>query len=624
MRCAGFCGAHTAARFGCLVLLAVAPTAGGAQSDARATFIASVEAAQEARETARREALKEFRRTADALEAAGPRLGADARRRLEQGALADADRARDVAVEGAEIDWMRSIEGAMRDYQPAGEVWAAVKTAVAGLRTELGVYKAILEAADFAIDEAATEVNAVSRTAAGSARDLAALEARAISAEDEFKAADRAYEDAVRQRPQEVEAEGFGAERFAAFAQGLSARVAGDDAAAEAADRAGEDAFHDRLDAIARADAANEAAEAQYDAAVAAARAKRDAASAVFRDAAVAVRRASESTAAVTAERAEASRNRETSLAARRVAFADAVQSLRVYKAAELQALQRALTAAAVSVITELEEVSLAATPGEAVREIIDDSLDAYGAYRRGPLLDLQEALQGRYEDAIENMRAAEASLDAAEARNRATADKASAVLDRIQGDAYLPGVKAADRAFEDVLVEALSKGHESSGFGPEVPKGREMCQIAARRHHRAMQDAKTSRNRAAADALGSSLGGLAAQAAVNIVDFEVCELYNAQTTLLRIRSYKEARSAADAEFKAAVLAVEKTNTTELEDRVRDSHATAEAALHARDTFVGAGEHLVAFDELAKEWVKGLESDLQNRLLALALGGSRR
>lgn len=289
-----------------------------------------------------------------------------------------------------------------------------------------------------------------------------------------------------------------------------------------------------------------------------------------------------------------------------------------------MQALQRALTAAAVSVVTELEEVSLAATPGAAVREVIDDSLDAYSSYRRGPLLDLQEALHGRYEEAIEYMRAAEASLDTAEAGNRAAADKASAVLGRIQGGAYLSGVKAADRAFEDVLVEALSKGRESSGFGPEVPKGREMCRIAARRHHRAMQDAKASRNRAAANALGFSLGSLATQPAVNITDFEICELYNAQTTLLRIRSYKEARSAAEAEFEAAVLAVVKTDTTGPEDRVRDSHATAEAALHARDTFVGAGEHLVAFDEQAKEWVKGLESDLQDRLLALALGGSRR
>jgi len=594
----------------------LAAAVGVAQSNPKAVFIAAVENALEARNAAVREADDEYTRVAGALETAGARLGADARRRLEQGALADARRGLDVAVQDADADWMRRIEGAVRDYEPAGEVWAAVKAAVAALRTELGVFRAVLEAADFAINEAATTVSAVSQTVAGSAHNLAALEATAASAEAEFRAADRAYQDILRRRPQEVEAEGFGVDRFGAFAQGLAARLAGDEAAAEAAERAGEDAFRARLDAIADADAANEAAAAQYDAVVAAARAERDATASVYRDAAAAVRRASQGTASATAERDRAARGQAASLSARRVAFVDAAKSVRVYEAAEMQALQRTLAAAALSAITEVEEAALAGVSREAARRAIYGSLDSYAESRRTALAALENDLQADYESAIEVATAAKAALDAARGHSATVVAKASTAIDRIHSRTYLPKVSAADGEFEDSLVASMTLPEPVLTW-QKYPS--EVRSAAAADHTEAMVVAIASRN----EAVATAFPALGVHRLADSLDsptvsdfFDYTRGATPSQLAHAVKRYRSARSAADAEFKAALLAALKTDTTALNARVRDSRAAAEAALHARDTVLGAGEHLVAFDEEAADLVRALEAGVRRELLA--------
>ncbi len=620
----GACGTSVAVALICLAF--PAETAGvteSAENVDKSGFLSAVEAALSTRDRALGAAQDDFSRIATTLEAAAARVGADAAGRLRDGALARARGSLMNAVEAAEVEWVRRVDEAVRIYEPAGIVWNAVKESTAALRTELEVFRAVLESTDFVAKDSAALANAVSRVAAGEARDVAALDAKAATAKAKYDAADRAYREAVARRPEKIEASRFGGERFAAFVDGLGARLRGDAAAAAAADRAGEEAFEARLDAIAEAEAANDVAERQYEATVAAARARRDAAASTYRDAAAAVSRASRGVAAATAERESASRDHEAALAARRVAFVDIAKTVRVYGALELREVEAALTAGALSAIGELETAALKRVTADSARQAIEAGLDAYGRARRTALLSHEKALKVKYSDAMAEALNAEGALEAAQAKNDARVADVSPILDRIQRGTYARDVAAADRALEDALVEALGLApvtYDSGTFASD--RARDLVRQAGKKHGRAILAARASRSRALAEAFPEleveALGSRFPPVLVDPDDLPGWLDGGADRVLRELGGYKRYRSFS--EFEAAVLTSLKTDNTRLAAHARDSQVAAEVARVALDTAVGADESLVAFDQQAVGRLGVLEADVRAGILAASQG----
>ena len=168
--------------------------AGEEGADSRSVFVASLDAARADEAAAVIDAQAGYDRTVAVLESASAALTADARRRIQEGPLADSRQARDDALKAAQ----RRFEGAVKEAveangSPAMTVFSAAEEAMAGIRTEWELYVAVIEAADAALGNEA-ENSGVARRGGENA------EAEYKAAEAALAEARRAHDSAAAER----------------------------------------------------------------------------------------------------------------------------------------------------------------------------------------------------------------------------------------------------------------------------------------------------------------------------------------------------------------------------------------------------------------------------------------
>ena len=550
-----------------------------------------------------------------ALEAASAALTQEARRRLAAGPLAEAREIREAALGTASADQIRRMEEAVKDYGPSEEIYGAVNEAVAVLRSELEVYRAVVDVADRTADEAKARFETAAGVDTGRTSLAEVLEEEAAKARTVYEEAERVYESAVANRPQPVEPRKTGGENLGRFLEGLSSLAQGDEAAAE---RSASEIGRVREAALADAEAANRAAQAEYAGAVAAAGQARDTAFTAYQVASNEAARARAVATQTRAIRESDSEEYRTALTASRTAFVDLAKVTRIYQATELREVKRALLAGALSAAARLEERALSRVTREEARRAVESALrGGYGEARRAALKRL-DVLQAAFDAAAETLDGTSRALEAAENANDALAVGAASALEATD-ETYLRALASADHSLVDALVSAARTWDTKKGRR----KRSDIVETATAEHRRAEQVAREVRSRA----LARALPGLADPAASQLaVESYVYAGDSAEHLAEALGRYKSARSSADQRYRSQVVEAWKKDTTKLVRRHRDALAARDAALAALEHGPDALRELLdppvssasgTFDERAIRGYQLLEAEVRAGMLGL-------
>ena len=507
-------------------------------------FAASVEGARSSRSAALAEARARYERTIAAIRSATTALTTDARARVDEGPLRNAQKALSDAMDEAERRFDRAILNAVESHGgPAVAVFSAAADAIAEVRTGYEIYAAVVAAADAALGLERTSSQSALRTGRSAEVESREAEAELARAQRAYASAQSERDAAKRARPADPNP-GTGDIVAGTLAAGL-AEVAGDHSRADAirgqlereqSRRLGDhSASVERYDArLGTAEGALEAARRELDVAL-----QRHRVASALNNAA---RRASTS----------ADAGYGTAYEARIAAGIDAARMTPVHTTDELKEMTRSIQDGGIVAITEVETDLLSRLPPESFAEAFEAAIADYARPRLRAIEAALQAIENGYTAAIDS-----AESEYGEARTRASSGliRLGRVLDAHARN-YQQHTRAADSALETALVQFYSKGVLNQHDDRNV---RAALRRAGSAHRGAIGAALTSRRNAISrdfPAVRSLLADIEARhyklPAPNDRIYGGTQI-SAQGVVRAVRSYKDSRARSDAGFKEDV-----------------------------------------------------------------------
>ena len=447
----------------------------------RGLLVEALEAARSVRAAAIAGAQAKYERTASTLESATAALTVDARRRIEDGPLADARRARDDAMRAAERRFEREVNEAVEGYGGAAvTVLSAAAETMAVLRTDYELYVAVVGAAEAALGSKVDSSRAARATGQAFEGEYKAAEEALAEARRAYSAAAAERNAASRSRPADLKAD-YGTNILGGLAAGLS-EAAGDTKRADAIRRQLERERSERLgEHVART--------GRYESRLAEAEAASEAANDALE---AATRRFSAASARYgSARQASSSADSDYSAAyeARAAAGIDAARITRVHSVDELEAVIESMREGALSAVAEIERSVLAGTTDATAVQVFESAIATYAEPRVAAIEAALEKIEADYTNA----------LVSAEDRYNDALGRASSVVSKFKrallayDQDHQDSVRMADRGLQDALIRHYGKapGNQDTSdfYGLEAAHRRALEAALARRRQAISRD---------------------------------------------------------------------------------------------------------------------------------------
>ena len=573
--------------------------------DLRASFAASINAAESAKVAAVADARAEYRRRAAALESASESLTADGRWRIEEGPLRQAREALTKSLVAAEAMFDEATAAAVAGYGGAAQaVFSEASAAIDEVRLQHEVYVAVVGAADAALRSERAGTSSAENAVRSATSEYEAARAEYLTARRSHSSATAATTAARRGRPEDPKPD-YASSILGGLTAGL-AEAAGEFGRAEAirgqleqetSTRLGEHAASvERHQArLAEAENVEEAAATT----LAAARRRYDAASTRL-DAA---RRASDA----------AGSGMGGAYEARTVAGIKAALLTKVHGIDELEAVEAAIRRGAVAAIAGIETELLSGLTGVSAGEVFRAVVDEYAAPRQ---LAIDAALGTIEEEYAEALKSAESDFTRAVARVEALVPDLRESLASCDPD-YQRAIRAADSALQDALVWYYRKDSKN-----RERKFGSTRRTAADVHESAIEAALARRRAAISrDVPGLSLSYFLAEMEARLYEPPDRRIYggprlSSESVVDAMSSYKRTRARSDGQFNEAANAYMESMRGSASAALRERREEIEAARAAARSHVVT--RAIGADSGQAERLRALETAIPSGLLAVA------
>ena len=545
-----------------------------------------------------------YDRTASALRSASASLTAEARKRLDEGPLAEARMALQESRVVAERRFADAVEAAVVNCgSSAVMVFSAASETVAALGTEHEVYVAVVGAADEALGLGEASSHVARQRGERAQVEYQAAEAALTEARRRYDAAVSERDTASKVSPAEPKPD-HASNILGGLTAGLAEAVGDRDKASAIRGQLDRERS-DRLDEHAASVERYESRLAEATEAVETAGEVLDAVTRRFNAASTQVRSAHAGSSSADAAYSAA-------YEARVAAGIDAAGVTRVHSADELEAVAGAIRDGALSAIAEMTFAALDRLTKDTVVQVLESALTEYARPRAAAIEASLTKTDEEYRDSVES---AESRYEAQIARARTVVDELKQAVVSHNGE-YLSTVQAADEALEDAVVEFYSRGPDGR-YKSKVRAGRERAEAA---HRRAVASALENREFAVArdvPAIRGTFSALEGRCYESPDPRIYGGSWDSGSVVSATRRYRTARSRADAELGGCVARayIESTEIAAMsalgsvQERAEAERAAARSDLVAR---------VIAADKGQAERLRTLEAAIPARLFPAA------